>query len=725
MAVNLEIKGMLARLLSTENIVVEHCKVETACFNVETRVLTLPILEKATNAIYDIFLSHECAHAIFTDDIDWSKNHKIPQPYVNIVEDVRVEKLIKRKYVGLAKTFYNGYKELNEKDFFQLANQDVPKMNLADRANLYFKIGNFIDIKFTDKELEIIKLISDCETFEEVLFAAKVLYKHCKEEEKMNELLQDIQPNVQELSEENKSSTSFKNEHNESEDEKSDSNSDSEKQKEGTGKDQINNSSDKNLLNPNEEKEPEVHTVDALENGFRSLCDSLGTENVYVEIPKVNLKTIIGNNKEAHDDLDMWFQFENSKGLNAFKFSDQDLKIFKNSIQREVNYLVKEFECLKAADAYSRSSVSRTGVLDTSRLQSYKFSDDLFKKISIVPDGKNHGLIFILDWSGSMQNVIMDTCKQLFALIWFCKKVSIPFDVYIFTSEWRRARYSEELKKYIPADLTPHYEKAVGLLSVDENFSLVNILTSKVSSRELDHQIVNIWRLAYYFNGGSALYTLPRRYSLSGTPLNEALVSLHEVIPDFQNKNKLQKVHCVILTDGEANGLPYHVNIEKYSYYDDSKQSYIGCRHLNFDTTFLRDRKLGTTYKMFPKKYGYHEFTDTLIRNLRDKFPTTSFIGIRVLFSRDASKFISLYHNGYDNQHKKIINDWKKLKSFTITNSGYQAYFGINSSSLSQDSTFEVKEDATKSQIKNAFEKSLRTKKSNKKILKEFISMIA
>lgn len=721
MAVNLEIKGMLAKLLATEDIVVEHRKVETACFNVETRVLTLPILEKATNAIYDIFLSHECSHAIFSDIADLSKNHKIPHSYINIVEDVRVEKLIKRKYAGLAKTFYNGYKELHEKDFFQLDGQNVSKLNLADRANLYFKIGNFIDIEFTDKELEIIKLISECETFEEVIVAAEVLYKYCKEEERMNESPQDVQPNSQELSEGNQSSTSPQNESNESEGEESDS----EKPKEEAGEEQNKNASDKNTPSQNEEKGPELHTVDALENGFRSLCNPYGVENVYVEVPKVNLKTIIGDNKEAHDDLDLWFQKENSKGFDAFKSADHDLKSFKNSIQREVNYLVKEFECLKAADAHSRSSVSRTGVLDTSRLQSYKFSDDLFKKISIVPDGKNHGLIFVLDWSGSMQNVIMDTCKQLFALIWFCKKVSIPFDVYIFTNEWRRAQYSEELKRYVPADLTPHYEKAVGLLAVSEDFSLVNILTSKVSSRELEHQIANIWRLAYYYNGGSGSYTLPRRYYLSGTPLNEALVTLHEVIPDFQNKYKLQKVHCVILTDGEANALPYHVNVERRNYYDDSKHSFIGLKDLNFDTGFLRDRKLGTTYKLFPIKMGYHEFTDTLIHNLRDKFPTTSFIGIRILFSRDASRFISLYHNGYDNQYKKIQNDWKKLKSFTITNSGYQAYFGINSSSLSQDSTFEVKENATKSQIKNAFEKSLGTKKSNKKILKEFISMIA
>ena len=88
-----------------------------------------------------------------------------------------------------------------------------------------------------------------------------------------------------------------------------------------------------------------------------------------------------------------------------------------------------------------------------------------FKKINVIPDGKNHGLIFILDWSGSMQTVLKDTCKQLYNLIWFCKKVSIPFEVYAFTNEWKK-------------DLNPHYERKEGLICVSEEFCLLNIFTS-------------------------------------------------------------------------------------------------------------------------------------------------------------------------------------------------------------------------------------------------------
>jgi hypothetical protein len=54
MSVRHEIKSQLAKLLATEDLVVEHKKVETACFNVHTRVLTLPLWERASNVVYDL-----------------------------------------------------------------------------------------------------------------------------------------------------------------------------------------------------------------------------------------------------------------------------------------------------------------------------------------------------------------------------------------------------------------------------------------------------------------------------------------------------------------------------------------------------------------------------------------------------------------------------------------------------------------------------------------------
>ena len=157
--------------------------------------------------------------------------------------------------------------------------------------------------------------------------------------------------------------------------------------------------------------EPEIQTADALQENLQDLVDSDSRENVYVEIPNVDLKHIIAPNDEIHQVIDDWFRIQqnNCSHINLFAKADEEFIKFKRNAQKEVNYLVKEFECKKAADSYARSTTARTGVLDTSKLHTYKYNEDLFKKVSVIPDGKNHGLIFILDWSGSMSKVMLDT----------------------------------------------------------------------------------------------------------------------------------------------------------------------------------------------------------------------------------------------------------------------------------------------------------------------------
>ena len=130
MAVKHEIKSQLAKLLATEDLIVEHKQVKTASFNVHTRLLTLPMWEKASNVVYDLLVGHEVGHALFTPDEDPPAG--IPHQFINVTEDARIEKLMKRKYMGIGKTFFRGYSELSDQDFFDIADEDVNNMNLAD-----------------------------------------------------------------------------------------------------------------------------------------------------------------------------------------------------------------------------------------------------------------------------------------------------------------------------------------------------------------------------------------------------------------------------------------------------------------------------------------------------------------------------------------------------------------------------------------------------------------
>ena len=106
----------------------------------------------------------------------------------------------------------------------------------------------------------------------------------------------------------------------------------------------------------------------------------------------------------------------------------------------------------------------------------------------------------------------------------------------------------------------------------------MNILSSKVSGKELEKQMISIWRLAYSLVAYYTLYAWPDRLSLSGTPLNESLVCLHQILPKFQRENKLRKFRYY-LTDGEANALAQYKEIKRY--WEKDSEPYIGHKRID------------------------------------------------------------------------------------------------------------------------------------------------
>ena len=254
--------------------------------------------------------------------------------------------------------------------------------------------------------------------------------------------------------------------------------------------------------------------------------------------------------------------------------------------------------------------------------------------------------------------------------------------------------------------------------NIPEEFSMLNLFTSKVRTAELNEQMKLIYRIASGFSHSfyDVHYSYPYALGLSGTPLNEALTCLDAIIPQFKQQSKIQKVHCIVLTAGEAQCSKMN-SVVKRPWDDDT---HMGTRGVG-ERVILRNRKNGHSYA-FPNWWGSH--TKCFNRYINDQFPEVNLIGIRVCPTRDFSSFL---RDGLENndQYEKILNDWRKDRAVSFDAYGYNRQFAIASSALNNDTEFEVKEDATKAQIKRAFGKSLKTKKMNKKILSEFISMVA
>ena len=184
--VNQEVKGNLAKLLATENLTVEHRQVSTACFDVEKRTLILPIWKTASNTVYDLLVGHEVGHALYTPNEDYEGASKA---FMNVLEDARIERMMKRTYPGLRKSFFDGYKELWDMDFFGVKHEDHETLSLIDRINLYFK-GN-TGIPFSADEKHWIEKKGRTETLQDVIDLARELYewaesKQAEKEEEMD-----------------------------------------------------------------------------------------------------------------------------------------------------------------------------------------------------------------------------------------------------------------------------------------------------------------------------------------------------------------------------------------------------------------------------------------------------------------------------------------------------------------------------------------------------------
>ena len=702
----LEVKGTLAKLLAQEDLIVEHRQVETAMFDVEKRILTLPRWEKAEASVLDMLIAHEVGHALYTpNDFDWFG--KIPQSYVNVVEDVRIEKLMKRRYAGLPKTFYNGYRDINKLDFFSLQDADLSQFALIDRINLYYKVGAFWDIPFSAQELQFRDMCDTCETFEEVLKVADAIAKYQQEQVK-NQPSQTAQKSSDIELDDQGTGSSLQSSFGESTDNTAqDADAPTNETTDDNGQESDDNDESTDTTPQSTEggshggkthvDDLEAVTDSRLNESLQNLVDLESAPIEYVTIPELDMDKVLVPVQEWVDLCDeYWAQ----KECYSFDDVDAEYREYKTQSAREVNYLVKEFEMKKSASAYARSHTSKTGVLDTSKLFQYKYNDDIFKRITVTPDGKNHGLIFNLDWSGSMSSVMLPTMKQLLNLIQFCRKTNIPFEVYAFTNEWNTSDVNRQKNE--------HKEGEV----IVERFNLINFASSTLKTKQIEKVMKYMFRLASAFRNYGR-FNIPYKLYLSGTPLNEAIIAMRHILPEFQKRNKIEKVHVINLTDGEACAL---MRRKKWTY--DGRDELTSGHLTNCQ---LRDKKVGRVYEVFPYDY-YSGGTSIWVKNLRDNFPESSVISIRILSGSDFSRVS--YNWDYDKKEKNKA-EWRKHKSFVDFDTSYTRALYILNTAMESETEFEVKEDAKKADISRAFKKSLKNKKTSKRVLNEFITAIA
>jgi hypothetical protein len=690
----LESKSILAKLMATENIHIEQRNVRTAAFNVKDRILVVPILDKNISAVqYDLFMGHEVGHALYTPIEGCVKEHqlKLNSGICNVIEDVRIERKIKYKYPGLRNSFVKAYRELYEKDFFSTQGADLQQMNFIDRINLHSKVGTNLGIKFNPIERELLREIENTETYDDVLDVAAKVQAYMQQQIEEQQKQMNSEPD--EESEETDDDFDF-----DMELESDESNSDDYEEYEH---EDLNSplSSEKNY-GVNIDKEMGSRTDESFKKNQEQLFESDGSSTIYVNVPKIDLNDFVVDYKEF---MNRYKVYDNS-GIDTKGF----LKI-RQETNKAVQYLAKEFELRKNAEQMKRASVAKTGELNMSKVFSYKFNDDIFKKMTIVPDGKSHGLVLLLDWSGSMSNHIGNTIKQLLALVMFCKKVNIPYEVYTFVEGNKDGITNMKLfGKHKQDDL------------ICSGMTLFNVLSSRMSALEFTY-----CASALTLFGRNPRFA-PRWMWMSGTPLNEAIIAMNEVIPKFQKDNRLQIVNLAILSDGDG-----HTIREKMDWDPEQNREFVS--HIRNNSSKVRvyitdpvtKHQLTNNPNSSISQSDGRAQTSTLVKLLKAR-TGCNVIGFYILkgreFARECCKFFPTSSN-----FELMKMEFRKNKYCIATNAGFDEYYLLRSEAMNteEDTEFEVKENATTRGLVSAFKKYAGARVSNRVVLNRFIGLIA
>lgn len=740
-------KSILAKLLATENITVQHGNYETAWFDIKNRILGLPQWVDNGKDVSDLLIGHEVGHALETPFEGWhdspEKLEGCPRTYINVVEDARIERKIKSRYVGLVGPFQRGYKKLFEDEFFG-TNHDFDNMKLIDKINLKAKVGAHLNIPFNSEEQVLYNATMTTDTFDEVIQVVKDILDYTKEN--TPELLSPPPMEQEESDIPNDDGENMPGPNSSGHDDYEQPEQEQSKQESADGEDsddrkETNKSSSQSDdeetpsaedSNYNQPQDADVSETDeAFRQNERKLLDlnEFGDQDVVMRgMSKANMRKAVCTYKKLKAErargfkaYEEWAELSNKdaeeyghdrrqKSLDEYQ---EGFKEYIANAKRSVNFAVKEFEMRKAAFRWTRAETARSGSINVNKLWSYKTDDDIFAKVTRLADAKNHGLIGLIDYSGSMSGCMGHVLDQVVHLGLFCKAVNIPFDIYGFTCTDREHHMMHS------EDGEMHHS----------NLSMPQILSSTLKKVEFNEALYHCYlrremNSGMWWNDDRQIVGKSERYG--STPLNEALSCTTHLVDEFKKKHGVDKMNLVLISDGDANrshpAEHYGNDLIKRT-----RTKYYGQTILHQNGKQIKVQGTGRA------------LTREILSHLQNHYHTNN-IGFFITESSHdwrccIGRVFSEMEEGndewsdeYKDYYKDANKEYRKNKCF-ITKSvkGYDEYYVIKGGHAlkTEEESFEPEADASKGQITQAFKKHSKSKKNNKVLLTNFGRAVA
>lgn len=692
---NLKAQDYLAKLLAKENLTVQHGNYNTASFDVINRVLKLPLWADKGKAVYDLLVGHEVGHALYTPADGWHDSDKtipgVPRSYINIVEDIRIEKKIQDTYPGIVRSFKKGYKILFDDNLFGTEGKDISKYGLMDRLNIFAKGRGYVDIEFSSDEQPLVDQAMAVETWDDVLASCQALneFIKAKDEEKENEDETESLPSEigdEETEEEGEESGMS-----------SDGSGDDEDDSEGTeGQSRsVEDDEESDTLTDDAQRDNEGSLLDKNERGIQDrYCAGIHSDDVKLMVTKFEELF-----KQRNDELTS-IRY-NGKGAQKF------YKDIADKIKPVVGQMAREFERKKAAWEYARSAEAKTGSLNVNKLHQYKYSEDIFLSVQQLAQAKSHGIVMFVDLSGSMGNILQDVIRQTLTIAQFCDRVNIPFEVYTFTSGVNGVQKEEY--KLGPSTLAG----AVRTKIVEVLSSRMNKKQFKDACRHLSTVGQSSWKVME--DEGVSQWDCELD-QMGSTPLLQTMIASADIITSFQKRNGVQKTNVIVLTDGWADSI--HINYDDDISVDTGRE-WDETYSINFKGTMVRGKDTQTLLASVVKAVGKYTNSNMLGFYLADD-KGSFYQGLR--YARSAGKSV--------NNSETIRKDFLKNGVTSMSNkAGYDEFFIIKIATRreldNRTESFEPKKTEEIKDIKREFRKFSKGNKHTRQLVNKITDAVA
>ena len=411
-----------------------------------------------------------------------------------------------------------------------------------------------------------------------------------------------------------------------------------------------------------------------------------------------------------------------------------------------IGSMAQQFELKKAASANKKAREAKSGDLNEDKLWAYKLTEDLFQKNTIVPNGKNHGILMYVDLSGSMHRQMEGTLEQMLNMAMFCRKVNIPFDVYGFSNNrpYRDEDFTGTASPW--SDNKDVNKKQVKdavdgeLLMTDENFALVHMLSSTCKKTDFINAMSYLLLMKIGYSRSSRYYSdvankanpyygyiTNEYFRLGGTPLNSAVVLATEVAKTFQKAYNVELLTTIFLTDGGATDSLTYRKTEKDS------EDRVGTDYVYSEAIAVKD---GAVVTRLPAKTGYSRRDGTTTQTLLEHYKRvtgSTLINFHIVDGKrsafhdewQSDKWMEGEESWSYESSTWIDTVWKDVlkNKFTVTTPkfGYDARFLLKGQ---KDLNVGTEELTVKSNKKGDLLRGFRNFNKNKKTSRTFLNQI-